>query len=886
MQQKLKKSRKKVSVILLIAFALTMICPVSVFAANFSDVPSNHWAIQQIERMNARGIIVGYEDGTNRPNNPVTQFEAITMATRMMGLEYDETRHEGIEIGFKYPDWTGAYSVAVLAQEAGLVDVDDFNHSAPASREWIAKLLIKTMDAEDELTSVANEELAFSDANTIGSKYMNYVKLCYDKGLIGGYTDGTFKPKNTVTRAEMSAFLCRVEDQLNSDLDNVVRGTVTGVSGVNVTIADANDETKSLYATNNSVLYSNQAKKINVADLEVGDYVYVVYKNNLLLYLEERTEGSDKEDNKKPEVKTNLTGTISSVIPAKNILIVTDDKGELQTVIVDKNTSITRQDSDIELSFDDLMPEMAVRIAVDKQDQTASLILVEKAVGGQRSGTITSIDTYNNLIVMDEKSGLVSYRMAKSIEVSIAGMLSATTSNLREGDQAVYTVSDGVMTAIAVGGNIDNYDGNATVKSIDTTNHIIAYVASSGELKAAYYNSGQAVTFQNGEKGTVNDLQIGDSVKITVDNDKVTEIVVMDRNLNDGAIKGTVYAVNESSGYIIITNANGKRETYDLADNVKATLYGSSVALSKIAKGMNVELTMQGNEVIRIKANDMVEGIVKSVSTSINSIQVTTADGTMVYDVSNDVEVHFYRTTSYRLSAVSVGDTVSMKIEDEEVTEINVTEEIEMTIDTIYTNGDWIRLRDSDGNLVTADISDTDFYLDDEYTTNVNSFYASDEVLATFVGADLIKVEAVTQVRGEVTKVNTSSDVITVKTSSGEVKTVSFTNGSYVEKNGSTYTDISRISVGDRVIVSAGSSYGKEFAVMKSKTGEVRYAIGSQIQFLPESDTTIYYLVNGYYCHRQNSTAKLEVDTTTLPRGTNITIYYLDTDEVYEVVKH
>ena len=29
--------------------------------------------------MNARGIIGGYEDGTARPNNPVTQFEAITM---------------------------------------------------------------------------------------------------------------------------------------------------------------------------------------------------------------------------------------------------------------------------------------------------------------------------------------------------------------------------------------------------------------------------------------------------------------------------------------------------------------------------------------------------------------------------------------------------------------------------------------------------------------------------------------------------------------------------------------------------------------------------------------------------------------------------------------
>ena len=53
-----------------------------------------------------------------------------------------------------------------------------------------------------------------------------------------------------------------------------------------------------------------------------------------------------------------------------------------------------------------------------------------------------------------------------------------------KGDLATYTISDGVMVAIAVGGSSDSYGGNATVKSVDTSNRIINYITSGNELKA------------------------------------------------------------------------------------------------------------------------------------------------------------------------------------------------------------------------------------------------------------------------------------------------------------------------------------------------------------------------------------------------------------------
>ena len=871
--------KKKVSVILLIAFVLTMICPVSAFAASFSDVPGNHWAVQQIDRMNARGIIVGYEDGTNRPNNPVTQFEALTMATRMMGLEYDEATHKGTYIPFKYPDWTGAYSVAVLGQEAGLVDASDFSHGSAASREWIAKLLIMAMDAEDELSRVKDETLSFGDAGSIGSDYLNYVKLAYDKGLIGGYTDGTFKPKNTVTRAEMAAFMCRVEDKLNADLNNVVRGEVTAVNGVNVTIKGNDGKTYSLYATTNTVLYSSQAQKMGVTGLKVGDSVYAVYKNSLLLYLEQRAESTVN----KQETLANVTGTIESVIAAKQAIVVRDQDGDLQTVLVDDKTTINKYGSSVALEFSDLLADMPVRVSVSETDQTADQIVIEESTSGQRSGTVYNVDVYSNLIIMDEKTELVTYRMSKNIEVSISGMLTATTSSLKEGDMATYTISDGMMTAIAVGGSSANYGGNATVKSIDTTNRIVTYVTGSDELKAAFYNSGQAVKFKNGDTGTMSDLQAGDSISISVDDNRITSITVTSRNLTDGAIKGTLYSINTASDYIIITTSSGSRVTYDLANNVKVTLYGSTSSLGNLTQGMKVELTMQGDEVTRIKANDMVEGVVKAINNSADTITVTTDDGTEIYDVSDDVDVITYSTTYYRLSAVSVGDTVSMKVSGDEVTEININEQVDMVIDSIYSSSDWIRLEDSNGKTVSADLDEAEFYIDGSYTSDIDDFSIGDEVVATFAGRTLIKVEAVSQVKGEVTKVNTSAKTFNVKTAGGDTRTVTFSSNSAIVKNGSSYSNLNNLNVGDRVIV-GGSASSKTITVMKSRTADVRYATNGLIQFLADAQGDSYKLVNGCYCHYKNSTSQFSAST--LTRNDNVTIYYTAQDSVYEVVKN
>ena len=52
---------------------------------SFTDVSGTHWAIMYINNAVNRGWILGYEDGTFRPDNSTTRAEAVTLLNRVLG---------------------------------------------------------------------------------------------------------------------------------------------------------------------------------------------------------------------------------------------------------------------------------------------------------------------------------------------------------------------------------------------------------------------------------------------------------------------------------------------------------------------------------------------------------------------------------------------------------------------------------------------------------------------------------------------------------------------------------------------------------------------------------------------------------------------------------
>jgi len=63
--------------------------------AQFSDVPAGHWAKEAVESLAAKGIIVGFPDGTFRGNEPITRYQAALIIYRLLQQIEEELKAKG-----------------------------------------------------------------------------------------------------------------------------------------------------------------------------------------------------------------------------------------------------------------------------------------------------------------------------------------------------------------------------------------------------------------------------------------------------------------------------------------------------------------------------------------------------------------------------------------------------------------------------------------------------------------------------------------------------------------------------------------------------------------------------------------------------------------------
>jgi hypothetical protein len=98
-----------------------------------------HWAEEEIEALVSAGIITGYPDGTFRPNQPITREEMVVILSRFVNLDHLEK--DGTKGHFRDLDGSYATDVIVAAAQAGLVNGKGNGLFAPKNHATRAEAL-------------------------------------------------------------------------------------------------------------------------------------------------------------------------------------------------------------------------------------------------------------------------------------------------------------------------------------------------------------------------------------------------------------------------------------------------------------------------------------------------------------------------------------------------------------------------------------------------------------------------------------------------------------------------------------------------------------------------------------------------------------------------
>ena len=150
--------------------------------------------------------LIGYSDGTVRPNGKITRAEVATIFFRLLD---DDTRAKywSSENNFSDVSADKWYNNAVstlsnMGVIGGYAD-GTFRPDAPISRAEFAKIAVSF--TQNNGSAVYNY---FTDVKTT-DWFATYVTAAKDAGLIEGYSDGSFKPESKITRAEACAIVNR-----------------------------------------------------------------------------------------------------------------------------------------------------------------------------------------------------------------------------------------------------------------------------------------------------------------------------------------------------------------------------------------------------------------------------------------------------------------------------------------------------------------------------------------------------------------------------------------------------------------------------------------------------------------------------------------------------
>lgn len=190
----------------------------------------NYNAGVQLEKGEHFNYVIGYSDGTVRPEGNITRAEVATIFFRLLT---DESRKTYLTEYNTFTDveksmWHNV-AISTLARAGVLNGYDDgsFRPDNNITRAEMAAIISRFAELE------GSTRISFTDIK--GHWAEKSILLAASNGWINGYNDGSFRPDQNITRAETFAMINRVLERKVEHVNDLVSDMNTWVDNMDTT---------------------------------------------------------------------------------------------------------------------------------------------------------------------------------------------------------------------------------------------------------------------------------------------------------------------------------------------------------------------------------------------------------------------------------------------------------------------------------------------------------------------------------------------------------------------------------------------------------------------------------------------------------------------------
>ena len=170
----------------------------------YSPVTFVNCKTAQLNRTDHFAFLVGYDNGTFGPGRNMTRAEVATMFANLLTQRMEANKTYPNTFTDVPKDYWAANYIGYVQQFGIISGYADgsFRPNAPVTRAEFTAIACRF----EKLTQGGK---SFADVPSAhwAAKYIDFAATC---GWVSGYADGTFKPENPITRAEVAAVTCRL----------------------------------------------------------------------------------------------------------------------------------------------------------------------------------------------------------------------------------------------------------------------------------------------------------------------------------------------------------------------------------------------------------------------------------------------------------------------------------------------------------------------------------------------------------------------------------------------------------------------------------------------------------------------------------------------------